>query len=195
MPEPSLNAPQAAAARKARTPGDPASPVSAATAEESQAPAPRALKPLLPAEVKLIESVNVDRAVVACRGAKPEDYCDPGMWGMIDTIYPFDLARIVAADGAWWGLYLLITLDNKVVAARLLMAVDIDKPDAPINNGLPDGYDIRRGEPSDGQAWVAYRKSDGLVLNPGMNHKTYEETRRFLLSHAIFKVDGPTEYL
>jgi hypothetical protein len=132
---------------------------------------------------------------VACPGAKPEDYLDPNMWSLVDTFYPFDLARIVAADGSWWGLYLMAAVaDRKVLAVRLLMALDLDKPDAPINDGLPQGYRIRRGQPIDGQEWISFRVADGLVLNPGMPHHSYKECRDHLLSLAIFRVDGPTEY-
>lgn len=183
-------------ARRARAADrEPSAPPEAASQAIAAAAKPVELRPLLPTELKLLEFCNADRSATACAGAMPEDYLDPAMWSLVDNLYPFDVVRMVAANGTWWAEYLISHVEGKTVSVKLLMAVELTKPTPAPHGGLPPGYSIRRGDPGDGQAWCVIRDADQFLMNPNMDHRSYDDCRTWLLSLAIFRVQGPTEYL
>jgi hypothetical protein len=161
----------------------------AAAVRDAKSKAARSVPQIQRGDIALVEFKQNDWSIVAAHGAQPEDYdLKPEMWALVsDMVHAYDLIRVVARDESWWAMYLVLSAGTSRANAKLIMAADLPARDAESEGSdLPDGYDVRPGNPAQ-DPWLVIRLADAMIMNVGQGHRTREDARRWLLDHAVLR--------
>lgn len=174
----------ARSADAAQAPAGAAPPANAATTDR-----PKEVARISPAHLQLREYACNSFFAVAPAGAIPSDFHLSALpFELVaEHLTRFSTMLIVDQQGAWALDGLIVDhLPPSFALLHVTNVIDIGPRASAKRDIVPEGFIIRQGEAHE-EPWLVIRKSDGVCLNPGKFHGSFEEARSYLLAHATVR--------
>lgn len=113
------------------------------------------------------------------------DFENPAVWTAAKDVELHD--RLEILQSTRWTDALVVDRGPGRVVLKVLATVELPAREAVMRSEIPAGYEIRVGEPGSLDRFISVRLHDGVVMNRGLHHATFEQALRHLIDHPIFR--------
>lgn len=152
------------------------------------------MKPLNKSTTNLAQYKRNVWLTYAPEDAEPQDFEDPAVWILAGNEFAMhDIVEIV--NEKWWAQGVVCETGSGHTRVALVRGSVTLLPARTYGAalGIPEGYAIERGKPGQ-DPFLVVRKSDSFVMNQGLGHRTFEDARRWLIDHPIFRSEETRRY-